>query len=173
MTCVVFFFFQAEDGIRDGRVTGVQTCALPISVAWARRSTAPEIAAPASCASVGCASSAPGPLPLPPVMRLTVRRADPLGARAWQGPAHLVMGRGLVYEPGLLALAAPAARCPRGDVCGGPECLDGRADVAAVLGAVRMVVCGDGGRRGVGALAERGLRRGGALGRLVALATCP
>src|SRR5207253_4021031 len=26
------FFFQAEDGIRDGHVTGVQTCALPI---WA------------------------------------------------------------------------------------------------------------------------------------------
>src|SRR2546426_12819251 len=28
---VVFFFFQAEDGIRDYKVTGVQTCALPIS----------------------------------------------------------------------------------------------------------------------------------------------
>src|SRR5437764_12948833 len=28
---VVFFFFQAEDGIRDTSVTGVQTCALPIS----------------------------------------------------------------------------------------------------------------------------------------------
>src|SRR5690348_18139627 len=28
---VCVFFFQAEDGIRDGRVTGVQTCALPIS----------------------------------------------------------------------------------------------------------------------------------------------
>src|SRR6266702_2680858 len=27
------FFFQAEDGIRDGHVTGVQTCALPISQA--------------------------------------------------------------------------------------------------------------------------------------------
>src|SRR5207248_5093174 len=26
-----FFFFQAEDGIRDRTVTGVQTCALPIS----------------------------------------------------------------------------------------------------------------------------------------------
>src|SRR2546425_8393429 len=26
-----FFFFQAEDGIRDKLVTGVQTCALPIS----------------------------------------------------------------------------------------------------------------------------------------------
>src|SRR5207245_7610998 len=29
---VIFFFFQAEDGIRDATVTGVQTCALPISV---------------------------------------------------------------------------------------------------------------------------------------------
>src|SRR6266487_5587525 len=27
-----FFFFRAEDGIRGGRVTGVQTCALPISL---------------------------------------------------------------------------------------------------------------------------------------------
>src|SRR5258708_27387881 len=33
-----FFFFQAEDGIRDDLVTGVQTCALPISPhsAWTR-----------------------------------------------------------------------------------------------------------------------------------------
>src|SRR5690348_3974004 len=30
------FFFQAEDGIRDGRVTGVQTCALPIFFALAK-----------------------------------------------------------------------------------------------------------------------------------------
>src|SRR5438067_11632009 len=29
-----FFFFQAEDGIRDRNVTGVQTCALPISRFW-------------------------------------------------------------------------------------------------------------------------------------------
>src|SRR5258706_15678241 len=28
---MTFFFFQAEDGIRDWSVTGVQTCALPIS----------------------------------------------------------------------------------------------------------------------------------------------
>src|SRR5690625_6600290 len=28
----MIFFFQAEDGIRDGHVTGVQTCALPISL---------------------------------------------------------------------------------------------------------------------------------------------
>src|SRR2546430_11192199 len=32
MYAVIFFFFQAEDGIRDLTVTGVQTCALPICV---------------------------------------------------------------------------------------------------------------------------------------------
>src|SRR3712207_7798970 len=31
MWLLMFFFFQAEDGIRDIGVTGVQTCALPIS----------------------------------------------------------------------------------------------------------------------------------------------
>src|SRR5699024_11316443 len=36
-----FFFFQAEDGIRDRNVTGVQTCALPI---WADiRRREPEV----------------------------------------------------------------------------------------------------------------------------------
>src|SRR3712207_4364014 len=33
----MFFFFQAEDGIRDIGVTGVQTCALPISVKMLER----------------------------------------------------------------------------------------------------------------------------------------
>src|SRR5207248_6607283 len=36
---IVVFFFQAEDGIRDRTVTGVQTCALPIS--WNARLTLP------------------------------------------------------------------------------------------------------------------------------------
>src|SRR5205809_2019505 len=43
-----FFFFQAEDGIRDVAVTGVQTCALPISRTAAAR------------AGAGQARSAPG-----------------------------------------------------------------------------------------------------------------
>src|SRR5256884_8152174 len=43
----IFFFFQAEDGIRDVAVTGVQTCALPIFlthsfITWASRS-APKV----------------------------------------------------------------------------------------------------------------------------------
>src|SRR3989449_9561204 len=36
----IFFFFQAEDGIRDVAVTGVQTCALPISSPKAARAAA-------------------------------------------------------------------------------------------------------------------------------------
>src|SRR5256886_10710231 len=38
-----FFFFQAEDGIRDLTVTGVQTCALPIYVARSRGGHAIEV----------------------------------------------------------------------------------------------------------------------------------
>ena len=34
---IVCFFFQAEDGIRDRLVTGVQTCALPICTMCPRR----------------------------------------------------------------------------------------------------------------------------------------
>src|SRR5437870_7233764 len=48
-----FFFFQAEDGIRDGHVTGVQTCALPI---WVQRRDQPA-AVPA--AQPGVAGSLP------------------------------------------------------------------------------------------------------------------
>src|SRR5207237_2112490 len=39
---ILIFFFQAEDGIRDSSVTGVQTCALPIYLAvGAGRGAAP------------------------------------------------------------------------------------------------------------------------------------
>ena len=51
-----FFFFQAEDGIRDDLVTGVQTCALPISSASrTARSRSVAIASEA-----GGASEVPG-----------------------------------------------------------------------------------------------------------------
>src|SRR2546430_4261926 len=39
--CLFFFFFQAEDGIRDLTVTGVQTCALPICRAMLVDAAAP------------------------------------------------------------------------------------------------------------------------------------
>src|SRR2546426_7207212 len=46
--CICFFFFQAEDGIRDYKVTGVQTCALPISLRLMSRGVALTARAPDS-----------------------------------------------------------------------------------------------------------------------------
>src|SRR5207302_3527210 len=45
----IYFFFQAEDGIRDFHVTGVQTCALPIYASLAQadiQSTAVDVIFP-------------------------------------------------------------------------------------------------------------------------------
>src|SRR5699024_12224306 len=47
---VFFFFFQAEDGIRDRNVTGVQTCALPISVV--KKSDHLDIIFPLKCFAI-------------------------------------------------------------------------------------------------------------------------
>src|SRR2546430_8557599 len=66
---MIFFFFQAEDGIRDLTVTGVQTCALPIY---------PRARA--------------GPRP-PGSVRFGVRFGTPR-ARDTRGPPHKEEGRG-------------------------------------------------------------------------------
>src|SRR3984885_15719281 len=55
---VCFFFFQAEDGIRDADVTGVQTCALPICFSTflsssQRRFTSAAVSATASPKTCG------------------------------------------------------------------------------------------------------------------------
>src|SRR5690606_40414167 len=60
-----FFFFQAEDGIRDFHVTGVQTCALPISGSESTRRLAqgpfPSGFAPGErCRSCTCLSAPEG-----------------------------------------------------------------------------------------------------------------
>src|SRR5438270_12657691 len=52
----VFFFFQAEDGIRDLTVTGVQTCALPICPGAAHSTSSFITVAPGR--RVRCAKSA-------------------------------------------------------------------------------------------------------------------
>src|SRR5690348_17934303 len=57
------FFFQAEDGIRDGRVTGVQTCALPIcfiNSMIAGRSSVTTTCAVAQISNVSLVRRAPG-----------------------------------------------------------------------------------------------------------------
>src|SRR2546430_7343040 len=54
-----FFFFQAEDGIRDLTVTGVQTCALPISVPLVSAEPMPRAKAPACMKSTAFKKSIP------------------------------------------------------------------------------------------------------------------
>src|SRR2546427_8242138 len=59
MLCFIFFFFfQAEDGIRDLTVTGVQTCALPILL-WLNWITSGRFRAPVSASvarTLACAA---------------------------------------------------------------------------------------------------------------------
>src|SRR2546430_1098115 len=52
-----FFFFQAEDGIRDLTVTGVQTCALPIFVIQGSSQNSVNAAPQASASAPGMASA--------------------------------------------------------------------------------------------------------------------
>src|SRR5207237_5334447 len=56
--CDLSFFFQAEDGIRDSSVTGVQTCALPIypptSEAWRAVCHGPQDAPRVPAQSTAC-----------------------------------------------------------------------------------------------------------------------
>src|SRR2546429_1671890 len=76
-----FFFFQAEDGIRDVAVTGVQTCALPISLLcptpWRSPLIAPRQARlpfTPSLAALRAGSSGAAASLLPPSTRFVVTR---------------------------------------------------------------------------------------------------
>src|SRR5690606_40705270 len=93
-----FFFFQAEDGIRDFHVTGVQTCALPISMPIASRRlcreisrmSTPLIAIRPSHGSKNRSSSRATvdlPEPLPPTTRSEERRVGK-ECRCWWWPDH-------------------------------------------------------------------------------------
>src|SRR2546427_1373193 len=66
-TAFFIFFFQAEDGIRDLTVTGVQTCALPICCRWSRPLSPPRTRSPWSmrCRRQGCPRSRSRPLSRP------------------------------------------------------------------------------------------------------------
>src|SRR5207253_8001286 len=57
LSCCFVFFFQAEDGIRDGHVTGVQTCALPIWASAAAASGSEESRAASRSAIIGSEAS--------------------------------------------------------------------------------------------------------------------
>src|SRR5687768_18298561 len=90
-----FFFFQAEDGIRDVAVTGVQTCALPISVTFA----APKIAHVFPPASEAVGELVVTDLGIPPEL---VEEAEEEG-----GALYLLVGEEL---SGLLPERAPGTQ---------------------------------------------------------------
>src|SRR2546430_12706879 len=75
----IFYFFQAEDGIRDLTVTGVQTCALPISGHPRRPRHRPECAGSAD--PIGAPIDVRAPT-LPPFERRLRRRSSAGFARA-------------------------------------------------------------------------------------------
>src|SRR5256885_3673592 len=77
---IFFFFFQAEDGIRDYKVTGVQTCALPISTAPALRAPHAARRRPVRGRDLGRRRPLSGARGEPAHRR--ARRADPRELRA-------------------------------------------------------------------------------------------
>src|SRR5439155_18942501 len=66
---LLFFFFQAEDGIRDGHVTGVQTCALPICPSCSRPAEVTEASTPRASRRWRSRTSAMGDRQMLPVQR--------------------------------------------------------------------------------------------------------
>src|SRR2546430_6563860 len=85
-----FFFFQAEDGIRDLTVTGVQTCAVPISQmepgAPSRVSGCTALRRPGPCLSFGVHYGHARFPQAPPVSGSFCREAEEagVGERAWE-----------------------------------------------------------------------------------------
>src|SRR3989475_6989047 len=82
----VFFFFQAEDGIRDLTVTGVQTCALPILGATSRAQHGDDVRAPDRVADPA-AGEAPGLGERPQHQRSEERRVGKECRSRWS-PYH-------------------------------------------------------------------------------------
>src|SRR2546430_1930088 len=86
-----FFFFQAEDGIRDLTVTGVQTCALPIASSLLRRAWRPVVALRRRADARTRSRSAAGPPPRRRAVdnRAGARRAaDPRASRERRRPVQ-------------------------------------------------------------------------------------
>src|SRR6266545_2990181 len=87
---MLFFFFQAEDGIRDKLVTGVQTCALPITAAatamQAEQAVAVAVATRTATAAAAAATSAAPGAPPASWPRSSSRRS-PRSARSAAGGA--------------------------------------------------------------------------------------
>src|SRR3989454_12536885 len=104
-----FFFFQAEDGIRDYKVTGVQTCALPISP----ESLGVPVAERGEVGGVGAEDRRPEGGRLGADVRALAERAARPAAGAARGRgvrAGIAVARVVVAAPHDLELGAELAR---------------------------------------------------------------
>src|SRR6266567_7917592 len=119
---MLFFFFQAEDGIRDLTVTGVQTCALPISGLQDQHQTQQTKSA---------TPPAPPGRPHPPWREPDAGRPDPAAQPHHSRVEQLLPDRGQCANlralrpptlPGLTSLGQPEAS-PQGPALGGAEIL--------------------------------------------------
>src|SRR2546429_3666277 len=124
---LLFFFFQAEDGIRDVAVTGVQTCALPISAGsttapagvpghWSRPSSTPSPSASAGqpLASTRAPAGVPGhwsrpsstPSPSASAGEPLAVTCAPAGVPGhWASPSHTPARAGSGGQPRASAVA--------------------------------------------------------------------
>src|SRR5690606_1184944 len=93
------FFFQAEDGIRDFHVTGVQTCALPISPGSVPGTTSP-------CPKMGTGTATPAHLWAR--MRGSTPGSEPSGDR---GIYHKLGPAGAPFLAGMMGRAVSGNSC--------------------------------------------------------------
>src|SRR5256886_8901520 len=94
----LFFFFQAEDGIRDLTVTGVQTCALPISLGPSRT---PATMNPGRAGSLIRWNT-----------RMTSRETAKMIARSLRTWYSLMAGRRMLLPPAPLGVAGAQGTPP-------------------------------------------------------------
>src|SRR2546422_8562995 len=88
---IIFFFFQAEDGIRDVAVTGVQTCALPISKRASRSDSCGAISQ--NEAASYCTTTTPGCSPAIPVFAYNTASTTRAGPSPRSAHSSKVVGR--------------------------------------------------------------------------------
>src|SRR2546426_669687 len=126
-----FFFFQAEDGIRDYKVTGVQTCALPISIRSARESVlSPHLPRGPQypegsrrdlrCGGASRGTPRRGAYRRVGALRTPRRERSPVVAGAQRGGPHFSVGR-RPWLRGAARLAAAGGREVRARRCGEPR----------------------------------------------------
>src|SRR5207247_3436747 len=138
------FFFQAEDGIRDPLVTGVQTCALPISIWSARSAHRRRVARRRRRERVLCCrASAPDRLRRRPEPEVFADRPCRLAPASHYGSANRHTRAGLLVDASF--------RRVHGGLQGSPRMKAMRLWPAVLLGAASLLILGCGDRSPLGA----------------------